>query len=203
MEKVLKKVCRGIMMVLFYIYYKIVYRMRTIGKENIPKTGAIIFCGNHRSYADPPIIVLTAGRKMSFMAKEELKKNPFIRFLVYIFEAIWVKRDSKDIAPLKSALKILKNGDCIGIFPEGTRNGIEKNNGEIKNGAAYMALKTGAQLLPLGIVGTFKPFSKNAIVYGKPIDLSKYADKKIGKSEEEEVSELLKCEILRLAETKI
>jgi len=70
-----------------------------------------------------------------------------MRFLCFIFDGIWLKRDSKDIASLKTALKLLKSGGCIGIFPEGTRNGMEKNDGKLKNGAAYMALKTNTKII--------------------------------------------------------
>jgi 1-acyl-sn-glycerol-3-phosphate acyltransferase len=104
---------------------------------------------------------------------------------------------------MKEALKTLKNGGCIGLFPEGTRNGLEKNDGKIKNGATYMALKTGAQIVPIGIVGPSKPFTKNAINYGKPLDLSEFANKKIEKEDEDKASELLKNAIVELSNTKI
>ena len=204
MKELLKKIIRGIVKGAIYIYCKIVYRVKIIGKENIPKDGSLIFCGNHRTYLDPPLIVATAGRHMRFMAKEELSKNPFFAFLGVVFEGIYVKRDEKDITALKEALKTLKNGGCIGIFPEGTRNGLEKNDGKIKNGASYMALKTNSKIIPIGIVGPSKPFTKNAIIYGKPLDFSEYiTGKKIEKETEEKVSEILKEEIIRLSNTKI
>ena len=187
-----------------FVYCKIVYRIKIYGKENVPKEGALVFCGNHRTYLDPPLIVVTAGRHMRFMAKEELRKNPLFAFLGALFEGIYVKRDEKDISALKEALKTLKNGGCIGIFPEGTRNGLEKNDGKIKNGAAYMALKTNAKIIPIGIIGPSKPFTRNAIIYGKPIDLSKYiTGKKVEKETEDKVSEIIKDEILKLSKTKI
>ncbi len=196
----LKKIGRGIVKGAIYGYCKIVYRVRIIGKENIPQDGAILFCGNHRTYLDPPLIVATAGRHMRFMAKEELSKNKFLAFLGVVFDAIYVKRDSKDITAMKEALKTLKSGSCIGLFPEGTRNGLEKNNGKIKNGAAYLALKTGAQIVPIGIQGDSKPFHKSTIIYGKPLNLSKYQGiKKIDEQTEDEVSEILKNEIVRLS----
>lgn len=203
MKEFFKKIGRAFVRACIYSYCKIVYRVQIIGKENVPLEGPVIFCGNHKTYLDPPLIVVTAGRHMRFMAKEELRKNPLFAFLGVLFEGIYVKRDSKDIAPLKTALKTLKSGGCIGLFPEGTRNGFDKNDGAIKNGAAYMALKTGAQIVPIGIVGPAKPFTKNAIVYGKPLDLSKYQDKKVDKEDEEEVSKLLKDEILLLSSTEI
>ena len=70
-----KKVCRGIVSTAIFIYCKIVYRAKIIGRNNIPKEGALVFCGNHRTYLDPPLIVVTATRRMRFIAKEELRKN--------------------------------------------------------------------------------------------------------------------------------
>ncbi len=205
MVNILKKVLRVIVRSCIFLYCKIIYRIKIIGKENIPKEGALLFCGNHRNYLDPQLIVCTSGRHMSFMAKEELKKNPFFAFLGYVFDVIYVKRDEKDISALKEALKTLKSGNCIGIFPEGTRNGFEKNEGEIKNGTAYMALKTGAKIIPIGIVGTAKPFSKNAIIYGKPLDFSELTNgsKKVDKEIEDKASEIIKNEILKLASSEI
>lgn len=204
MKEVLKKIGRVIVRGAILGYCKIVYRLKIIGKENIPQDGALLFCGNHRTYLDPPLVVVTAGRHMRFMAKEELRKNKFFAFLGVIFDAIYVKRDSKDISALKESIKTLKNGGCIGLFPEGTRNGLEKNDGKLKNGAAYMALKTGAQIVPIGIQGDTKPFTPAKIVFGKPLDLSKYKDvKKIDESMEDEVSEMLKNEIVRLSTTEI
>ncbi len=195
-----KKIGRVIVKSVLFAYCKIIHRVRIIGKENIPKGGSVLFCGNHRSYLDPVLIVATSNRYMRFMAKEELSKNPFFAFLGYIFDVILVKRDSKDISAMKDALKTLKNNECIGIFPEGTRNGFEKNDGKVKNGAAYLALKTGAELLPIGIQGDAKPFHKSTIIYGKPIDLSKYKDmKKIDENTESEVSDILKNQIIELS----
>ncbi len=199
MKEFLKKIGRVIVRIVVFTYCKIVYRVKIIGKENIPQEGALIFCGNHRTYLDPPLIIVTAGRHIRFMAKQELKKNPLFYILGVIFEGIFVKRDSKDISAMKEAIKTLKNGECIGLFPEGTRNGLEKNDGQIKNGASYMSLKTGAKVIPIGIVGPSKPFTKNAIIYGKPLDFSNYiTGKKIEKEIEDKVSEIIKNEIVKL-----
>jgi len=201
--KVLKKIGRIIVKSVIYLYCKVIYRTKIYGKNNIPKNGPVLFCGNHRNYLDPQIIVATSPREMRFIAKEELSKNLFFKVLGNLFNVIYVKRDEKDISALKDSLKTLKNGECLGLFPEGTRNGFEKNDGKIKNGASYLALKTDATIIPIGLVGKAKPFSKNAIIYGKPIDLSKYKGKKLSKEEEDEASITLKNEIIRLASTDI
>lgn len=204
MKNFFNKIERGFLKIVVGAYCKIVYRLKVIGKENIPKEGNIIFCGNHRSYLDPPLMIITNSRDMRFMAKEELKSNFLFSTLIRIFDGIYVKRDEKDISAMKEALKTLKSGGCIAIFPEGTRNGFEKNDGEIKNGAAYMALKTNSKVIPIGIVGPLKPFTKNAIIYGKPIEMSEYiTGKKIEKELEDKASETIKNEILKLSNTKI
>lgn len=200
MKKFFKKIGQKIVMFVISTYCGIVYKIKVIGKENIPNEGALLFCGNHKSYLDPVMIVCYATRDMRFVAKEELKKNPLFAALGVLFDVIFVKRDSKDITPIKESIKTLKSGGCIGIFPEGTRNGFEKNDGEIKGGTAHLALKTGAKVIPIGIVGQAKPFTKNIIIFGEPLDFSEYSDsKKIDKETEEKVSNIIKEKILELA----
>ena len=133
MKEFLKKIGRGIVKGAIYIYCKVVYRVKVVGKENIPKKGPIIICGNHRSFLDPPLIEVTCGRYTRFLAKEELTKNKFLAFLGVVFNAILVKRDSKEVVAIKESLKTLKYGDCLALFPEGTRNGLEKGE-KVKDG---------------------------------------------------------------------
>jgi 1-acyl-sn-glycerol-3-phosphate acyltransferase len=175
MKLFFKKIARVIVRSAIYAYCKVVYRAEVVGKENIPKDETLIFCGNHRNYLDPPLMVVTVGRHVRFMAKEELRKNPFFAFLGVVFDGIYVKRDSKDVTALKTTLKALKNGESIALFPEGTRNGLEKGE-KVKDGAAFFALRTGTRVIPVGISGGLKKFQKVRIVYGKPLDLSKYEE---------------------------
>ena len=86
------KIMRIIVKTALFIYCKIIYRLKVIGKENIPKEGAVIFCGNHKTMIDPPLIEITCKRDDTrFIAKEELTKNPFMAFLGKIFNVILVK----------------------------------------------------------------------------------------------------------------
>ena len=87
-----KKIGRGIVKGAIFIYFKIVYRTEVIGKENIPKKGPIIICGNHKSFLDPPLIEITCKRYTRFLAKEELTRNPFLALLGKVFDVILVKR---------------------------------------------------------------------------------------------------------------
>lgn len=167
------KIGRGIVIGALYIYFKVVYRMKIVGKENVPKEGALIICGNHKSFLDPPLIEITCGRYARFLAKEELTKNKFLALLGIIFDVILVKRDSKEVIAIKDSLKTLKNGGCLALFPEGTRNGIQKGE-DVKDGAAFFAVRTGAKVVPVGISGGEKPFKKIVVNYGMPLDFSKY-----------------------------
>ena len=171
--KILKEIVRIIVRTAIRIYFVVVYRVKVEGRENIPtdKTEPLIYCGNHRTYADPPLIVVTAKRHVRFLAKEELSKNPLFAFLGVVFDGIYVKRDSKDVSALKTTLKALKDGESIALFPEGTRNGMEKGQ-KAKDGAAFFAVRTGAKVIPVGISGGEKPFKKMYIKYGQPLDFS-------------------------------
>ncbi len=177
MKKIIKEIIKWIVRGAIYIWFKLVYRIKIIGLENIPKEGPLIFCGNHRSYIDPPLIVVTAKRDIKFLAKEELYKNKFLAFLGWAFEAIPVKRDEKDVTAIKKSLKDLKEGKCIALFPEGTRNGIEKGE-KVKDGVAFFAIRSGAKVVPCGIKGGKKGEGKLTITYGKPLDYSKYRGSK-------------------------
>ena len=198
---IIKRILRVIVRTAIYLYCKVVYRLKVIGKENIPKEGPVIYCGNHRSYLDPPLIVVTAGRHVRFMAKEELTKNKFLKFLGFVFDAIYVKRDNKEIAALITTLKALKNKESIAMFPEGTRNGLEKGE-SVKEGVAFFVLQTGAKVQPVGIVGGEKPFKKVYVNYGKPLDYSDRVTKKPSKEELEQVSKEIMDNIIMLTNIK-
>lgn len=177
MKQIIKNIIKWIVRGTIYLWCKVYYRAEIIGLENIPKEGSVIFCGNHRSYLDPPLMVCTAKRDMRFLAKDELAKNPFLNFLGWAFEAIHVKRDEKDVTAIKESLKALKNGQCIGLFPEGTRNGLEKGE-KVKDGVAFFAVRSGAKVVPCGIKGGTKENRKVTITYGKPLDYSQYKGSK-------------------------
>ena len=175
--KIFKRIVKWIVRGAIYIWCKVYYHAKIIGLENIPKDEPVIFCGNHRSYLDPPLIVATAKRDMRFLAKEELYNNKFLAFLGNVFEAIPVKRDEKDVSAIKTSLKYLKDGECIALFPEGTRNGLEKGE-KVKDGASFFAVRSGAKVVPCGIKGGEKGNRKVTITYGKPLDYSKYKGSK-------------------------
>ena len=171
MKKILKGMIKGLIKGAIYIWCKIFYGLKIVGLENIPKDEPLIFVGNHRTFLDSPLIVITAKREMRFLAKEDLFKNNFFSIICKLFDAIPVKRDEKEIYAIKESLKTLKNGMSIGLFPEGTRNGIEKGQ-KAKDGVAFFTVRSGAKILPCGIKGGIKGNRKITITYGKPLDFS-------------------------------
>lgn len=197
MKKFFKNIAREIVKGALYIYFKVVYKAEIKGLNNIPKEGALVFCGNHRSFLDAPLMMATNKRFARFMAKEDLRKNKFLAFLAIIFDAIYVKRDSKDLLSIKEALKTLKQGGCIAIYPEGTRNGLEKGE-KVKDGAAFLALRSAAKVLPVGISGGEKAFKKMTINYGEAIDFSKYKNEKQDKDVLDKVTKEIMDTVLLL-----
>ena len=153
--------------------YRLVYRVRKVGEENIEDGKAYIICANHINYLDAAAIVMFTKRKVCFVGKEDLCRIKIINWLAHLFDCIPIKRNTQDMEAMKRCLKVLKEDGVLGIFPEGTRNGMAKG-AEVKNGAAFMALRTSSPIIPVGIKGSFKPFTKVTINYGTPIDVTKY-----------------------------
>lgn len=182
-----------------YIYCKVVYRAKIIGTENIPKEGAVLFCANHKSFLDAPLIESTCKRPDTrFLAKKSLAKSKFLAHFGKLFNEILVEKDARDMKAVKEVLKAFKNNEAIAIFPEGTRKGLEKGE-SVKNGAAFFALNSDAIVIPIGVKGGEKPFKKAYVTYGKPIDFSEEKKNKKDKEVIDKATEKLMGEILRLA----
>ena len=180
-ETAWKKFVRKTVKVILCGIYRIAFRVKITGQ--VPNEGAYVLCCNHINYLDAAAIVLFNKRKVNFVAKEDLFTHRVLMWLGHLFDVIPIKRNMQDIDAMKRCLKVLKNGELLGIFPEGTRKGMEKNM-KAKNGAAFMAMKAKVKVIPIGIHGTFKPFSKVYLNYGEPIDLSDYTKETIDEATE-------------------
>ena len=188
---------RIIIKFLYKILSKIIYRVEVIGKENLPKEKAAIICPNHVHFLDVPTLIANSKRKMNVLAKEELFKNKFLSNCLRMLGMYPIKRGSADIEAIKVSLKILKNNELLMIFPEGTRNGMAKGV-KPKNGAVVMAIKAGVPIIPVGIIGNFKPFRKITMKIGKPIDYRSYKDKVKDKELMTKLTEELMKKIVKL-----
>lgn len=200
-DSIWKKIQRRIIWGFLRSYYKIFYRVKIEGTENVPKEGAFILCGNHIDFMKVPVVVVYCPRKVNFMGKIELFNNPFLARLGDLFDVIPVKRGKQDVDAMKKSLKVLNNKEVLGIFPEGTTKGLEKGV-KVKNGAAFMALRTGNPILPVGVEVTKKPFPKIIVRYGKPLDFSQYKSKTPEKENLDKVTSEMMETIIRLANLK-
>ncbi|MEE1050062.1 MAG: lysophospholipid acyltransferase family protein [Clostridia bacterium] len=153
--------------------YKFLFRIKIEGIENIPNEGGFLVCANHKSLLDPPLLAVCLPVQMNFMAKEELFKNKLFGGLIGALGAFPVKRGSGDIGALKTAIKVVKEGGRLVIFPEGARSpkGYMHKG---KAGAVLIATKAKANILPIGISGEYKIFSGITVRIGKPVELEPY-----------------------------
>ncbi|PTQ55299.1 MAG: 1-acyl-sn-glycerol-3-phosphate acyltransferase [Candidatus Carbobacillus altaicus] len=132
--------------------FRLYHRLEVHGLEHINARPYIVV-GNHMSYLDPVYIAAFYPEPLHFMAKRELFKTPFMRFLLTQLGAFPVNRAGYDLGAVKQALRLLKNKSSIGLFPEGTRT-QRFLEGEFKQGAAFFAIKSGVPVLPVAIFGT-------------------------------------------------
>lgn len=148
--------------------FKFFYSPKIIGAEKIPQDSAVVIAGNHKHVYDQCLTIMATKRVIHYMAKKEYfegKLAPFFRLV----GCIPVDRSRKDFSSAMSAMKVLKKGGAIGIFPEGTRNKTDDFLLRFKTGAVAMAKKSDAYIVPFGLTGDYKFRSKNLTVrYGEP-----------------------------------
>ncbi len=171
----------------------VVARWKVTGREHVPRTGALMVVSNHVSNCDPPILGAgIASRRIRYMAKIELFSMP-VGIITRLWGAFPVRRFDADLAAMLNAERILKRGEVLGMFPEGTRSrtGVM---GQPHPGTALIALRSGATVVPCAITGTEHLFDKPwrlltkprvTVTIGEPISLTA-----IRRPSEEQVSEL-------------
>ncbi|NEO26919.1 MAG: 1-acyl-sn-glycerol-3-phosphate acyltransferase, partial [Kamptonema sp. SIO4C4] len=139
------------------------FQGKIYGAENVPQTGPLVVVSNHASHFDPPIVANCMRRPVAFMAKEELFKVPIFREAISLYGAYPVNRKSADRSAIRSSIQVLENGWAAGIFLQGTRT----KDGRIthpKLGAAMIAAKANAPLIPVSLWGTDKILVKGSSI---------------------------------------
>lgn len=153
---------------IIWIFMRIFHPWNPVGVENIPE-GAALICGNHSTLGDPLYVVCCMGarRQTHVMAKAEIMKWPVVGFLLKKAGIIGINRGKSDMAAVKECLRVLKNGEKLLMFPEGTRV-RDGESSEAHTGAAMFAARTGTPLLPVYISPKKRRFRKTTVVFGQP-----------------------------------
>ena len=150
------------------------FRIHVVGAENEPDTGRFVVCSNHVSATDP-VVVCYAFRKhqVRYMAKKELFSIPFVSGLIRMLGAFPVDRGGGDVGAIRRAVEMVKEGKCMGIFPQGHRYpGVDPRSTKTKNGAALIAARAEADIMPVYIMrkhNKFKIFRKTYVIIGEKI----------------------------------
>ena len=168
--------------------FLLIYRPHVEGTENIPATGPVILASNHLSFIDSMIIPMIAPRQVAFIAKAEYFESPGLKgwLMKSFFNAIGsvpVRRGDHRAAQeaLDTSLEVIESGTAFGIYPEGTRS-LDGRLYRARVGVAWLALKSGAPIIPVGLADTQKLLPLGARVprlvritvkFGEPIDASR------------------------------
>ena len=143
-------------------FLKIFFGLRVVGRENIPAKGGFILAGNHVSYLDPPAVGSGCLRSVHFMARHDLFKIPVLGWWLRSVGVFEVKRESADVSAMKQAIRCLKNGEGLALFPQGRRSGIENLEQDIQAGVGFIAQKSAVPVVPVFVKGTEKALPKGA-----------------------------------------
>ena len=171
------------------LYFKMMFKTTVVGKENVPQEGNGVLCCNHVSNYDPLTMAIYMDRHPRFIAKKELFKNKIFGAALRNLKAFPVDRQAAmDMKAFKTAINVLKDGEMLGIFAEGTR--VKEGEAKAaKAGVAMFALKGNAPVIPVTISGKYKFRQEIRIECGKPMMLEEYRGERINTAMMEEITE--------------
>lgn len=176
-------------------------RIESVGAENVISEGGVIYAANHKAWLDPFVVAATSPRNLTFMAKKELFENKILGFFLKKMGSFPVNRGKGDLAAVKTALTILKEGKVMMIFPEGTR--VKKGESvAAKPGVAMFATHAKVPIIPINISGDYGFMKKITVFYGKPVSFEEYYGQKLPTDKLKELSQELMDNIYALEATK-
>lgn len=172
--------------------FRLIFPYKLHGNTTKYNDGGLIIIGNHYSCIDVAYPLRITDRPVHFVAKQELwDKGGIAKWFANACGCIPAKRDGSDVNTVKQSLKILKSGDVLSIFPEGTRN---REYGEIKvfhSGSSALSIKTKSPIIPIVKVRKIRPFRRTDVIVGDPIEFRKFYDKKVTKEDLAECDKIL------------
>lgn len=182
-----------------FVVFKLLYFMKFEGRENIEKGKNVVLMGNHQCMLDPVCLALCVpDREIHFMGKKELWSNRFLGWVFTKVHGFPVDRGNVDMAAIRTAMGVLKEGNTLGIFPEGTRS----KTGHmlpLLGGASMLAFKSGCDVVPVYIDGNYKPFRRITVRVGKPISMQEIRQSFTGKTALDEVTRRMEASFAQLS----
>ncbi|MDD2574037.1 MAG: lysophospholipid acyltransferase family protein [Firmicutes bacterium] len=180
--KVVAVICKNLL--------RLIYRVRVEGDMSLGSVEGCIVYANHINYLDPVVMGGFSKRQIRFMAKTELYGNRFFRYILLKLGTFPVRRGEADLSAVKTSLRLLKNGEILGMFPEGTRN---KSGApmDAEPGLSMIAIKAKVPVIPMAILSSYRVFSQVRLVIGEPISLEEFYDKKLTMDHHREISNSL------------
>lgn len=176
---------------------QIIHPFKLIGKNKV-RDGACVLVGNHYRLWDIVHMACTTKERVHFITKQELYKTKFLAYLCNKVEAIPVSRDGQDAKAVMSALRYLKKGEKISMFPEGTRNRTDAELLPLKGGAALFAIKARVPVYPVVSIGKTRYFRRTPIIVGDPIDLSEFYEMRMTAEDYARAENIIREKILAI-----
>lgn len=185
---------------ILWVLAGILFPWRAKGRELLPSEGGVVLCANHTSFLDPILVLLAATKKrqLHVVAKADLFRIPVLNWILKGIEIIPVKRGMSDVTSFKECLRVLRGGEMLLIFPEGTRV-KEGQTVEPHSGAVVMAARAGVPVMPVFIGKRKRLFRKTDVVFGAPYQLE-FEGRKPTHEESQRMTEELMTRIHALGE---
>ena len=177
--------------------FSLIRPFRFYGNRKV-RDGACIYVSNHYGLLDPAYVAATTWEGIHFVGKKEIFESKFLGAIARKAKAISVNRDGNDVRGLLDCFKCLRNGEKICIYPEGTRNKTEQELLPFHHGAAMMAIKCKAPIIPVVIYKKPKFFRRTDVLIGEPLELTEYYGKKLSEEEIGQVDEFLRRHMLEM-----
>lgn len=180
------------------IFTSYMFDFKVYGAENIPKQGGVLLISNHQSFLDPVLLGVKTTRPVSYIAKSELFEHPAFNWLIRKLNSFPIRRGQTDVAAIKEAMRRLKEGRVVAIFPEGTRT----RDGEIQKihqGIAMLVRRGGVPVVPAVIDGAHRAWPRGSAIFRKyPISVLFGPPLHTADLKSEEVIELLESTMKKM-----